>query len=274
MLVYDCGSEQHAEKVIEFMNANKITQTDIILSHNDYDHFDGIPKLIEAKKAGRIFTTLLLKYVDEILNELDDDRRKREATKKHILDLYDNIAKLSGSNLKDIYEQESDLPNGISFIGPDLESMIKTVAKAVKKDATSVQIDNETIVNATSLQIAVDVQDGKKLLLLGDTSVKNVTCNLKEYRYIHLPHHGKLASAEAIFDKIKDDKNDNIGNHIFIVSDNTGTTIGGSDALMASPVRKGKDIINTKTDGNIELGVRTYSSVTSARENYGLCFGS
>ena len=59
MIVYDCGSEQHAERVIEFMGDNKITQTDVILSHNDSDHFDGIPKLIENGKVGKIFTTPL-----------------------------------------------------------------------------------------------------------------------------------------------------------------------------------------------------------------------
>ena len=272
MVIYDCGSEQHAEKIIEFMNAKKITTTDIILSHNDSDHFDGIPKLIAEGKVGKIFTTLLLKYVDDILDKLDN-RHTRKATKEHILDLYSNIAQLSGSDLKDIYEHGAELPAGISFIGPDLDSMMTAVAKAVKNRDTSKQIDGETIVNATSLQIAVDVLGGRKLLLLGDTSVKNVTCNLKDYRYIHLPHHGKLTSAEAIFDKISADKSDNIGNHTFIISDNTGTTIGGSDALMASAIRKGKDIKNTKTDGNIEFGVRIYSTASSARDNYGLCFG-
>ena len=273
LILYDCGSEQHADEVLEFMDANDITKVDIILSHNDSDHFDGIPKLIEEDKVGRIFTTLLLKYVNNILEELDDDRRTREATKVRILKLYDNIKELSGCDLKDIYENASELPDGISFMGPDLDTMIKAVSKAVKKDDTSVQIDNETVVNSTSLQIEVAVQGGRKLLLLGDTSVKNVTCDLKEYRYIHLPHHGKLASAEAIFDKIINDKKGNIGNHTFVVSDNTGITNGGSDDLMASKKHKTKEIKNTKKDGSIEFAIKTFASVSIARENYGLCDG-
>jgi len=275
IVVYDCGSEQHAEKVIELMNSKGITKTDIILSHNDLDHFEGIPKLIEEKKVGKIFTTLLLKYVDDILEKLDDDRRTREATKKRILELYDNIATLSGCDLKDIYEDSDELPDGLSCIGPDFDTMITAVSKAVKKDDTSVTIDNETVVNSTSLQISVPVQGGKKLLLLGDTSVSNVTCSLKEYRYVHLPHHGKLASAEAIFDKIDTEDDGNSGIHTYIVSDNTGTTNGGSDDLMKSTLLiKGKNIRNTKTAGTIPLGVTVHVNVDSAREQYGLCFGS
>ncbi len=103
MVVYDCGSEQHANTVLKFMNDNSILKTDVILSHNDSDHFNGIQKLIDKDKVDRIFTTLLLKYVDAILKKLDDKRRKPDSTKEHILELYDNIFKLKGNNLKDIY---------------------------------------------------------------------------------------------------------------------------------------------------------------------------
>lgn len=273
MIVYDCGSEQHAEAIIKLMNDKGIKKTDIILSHNDGDHFDGIPKLIEEDKVDRIFTTLLLKYVDDILEMLDDDRRTRKATKERILELYDNIAQLSGTALKDIYEDSLELPIGINFIGPEKDTMIEAVSKAVKKDDTSIQIDNETIVNSTSLQISVEVKDGTKLLLLGDTSVKNVLCDLKEYKYIHLPHHGKLASAEDIFEIITNDPHDSFTDHTFIVSDNTGNSNGGSDALMSSSARKGKTIKNTKISGALELKKPVYQTNEKAREHYGLCFG-
>jgi glyoxylase-like metal-dependent hydrolase (beta-lactamase superfamily II) len=269
MIVYDCGSEQHAEKSIEFMEDNGITQADVILSHNDRDHFNGIQKLIDEDKVDRIFTTLLLKYVDEILDILDDKRRTREATKEHILELYDNIAKLSGNNLKDIYEDKDELPEGISFIGPDKETMFEAVAKAIEENDIQTPDGEETVVNATSLQIAISIQDGRKLLLLGDAAVENVTCDVPDYWYVQLPHHGKLASAEAIFDRINDD---DIANHTFLVSDNTGNTNGGSDDLMASSVSKGKEIKNTQ-NGDAEIGISSYATTKSARKDYGICCG-
>lgn len=269
MVVYDCGSEQHAETVIEFMDDKGVSQTDVILSHNDSDHFNGIQKLVDEDKVDKIFTTLLLKYVDEIVAKLDDKRRKREPTKKHILELYDNIAKLEGNNLKDIYMHENELPDGISFIGPEKDTMIEAVVKAIEENDIQTSNGEETIVNSTSLQIAVSIQDGKNLLLLGDVAVENVTSDLSDYWYIQLPHHGKLSSAEAIFEKIEDD---DMAKHTFLVSDNTGNSNGGSDNLMSSDVRKGKDIKNTK-NGSVELGISTYASVKSASENYGICCG-
>jgi hypothetical protein len=269
MVIYDCGSEQHAERLIEFMDVKGISKADIILSHNDRDHFNGIQKLIDEGKANKIFTTLLLKYVDDILDILNDDRRKRETTKKRILELYDNIAKLEGNYLRDIYIHGKELPEGISFIGPDKNTMMDTVAKAIKENDIQTSDGEETLVNATSLQISVSIQGGKKLLLLGDAAVQNVTCELTDYWYIQLPHHGKLTSAESIFERIEDD---DIAKHTFLVSDNTGNTNGGSDDLMASDVRKGKDIKNTIKD-DIEIGISSYSSVESAGRNYGICCG-
>ena len=60
-----------------------LKKTDVILSHNDSDHFSGIPKLIEAGKVGAIFTTLLLKeeHIDKIYEKLDDTRRTEDGTK-------------------------------------------------------------------------------------------------------------------------------------------------------------------------------------------------
>ena len=273
MAVYDCGSVQHAEKVIEIMDAKGITKVDIILSHNDHDHFNGILKLVEENKAGKIFTTLFLKHVDEILEKLDDDRRTDKATKKHILDLYDNIAALTGSDLKDIYIDEDELPDGIAFIGPDKDTMLELVAKAIEDKSITTTDGKETLVNAASLQISVSMQNDTRLLLVGDASVKNIVCDLMDYRFIQLPHHGKLESAKGIFEIIEDNDDNNIANYTFLVSDNTGTSNGGSNDLMKSDVRIGKDIKNTKTNGTIDIGTPTYSSVEYARKNYGICAG-
>ena len=264
LVVYDCGSEQHANKVLEFMQANSIEEMDVILSHNDSDHFDGIPTLIDSGKVRHIFTTLLLKHVDEVLKKLDDGRRNRDSTKKRILELYDNIAQLSGADLKDVYLDALELPEGIKFIAPDKETMLNAVVKAIEENDIHEKDGSETLVNATSLQFGVDVNDGKCLLLLADAAVENVTCDLDVYEYIQLPHHGKLASAEAIFDKIKAS---DLSNIVFIVSDNTGSSNGGSDKLIASEDWKGVRIRNTKTDGNVELKYTVHTTFKQAREN-------
>ena len=269
MFVYDCGSEQHADTVINFMNLKEILKTNFILSHNDHDHFNGLPKLISAGKVDKIYTTLLLKYIDDILNKLDDDRRTRDATKERILKLYHNIADLSGNNLKDIYENIALLPNGTSLIGPDKETMIDAVVKAIKENDIQSIEGSETLVNATSLQISMPITDIDCLILLGDAAVENIKCDLSSYRYIQLPHHGKLASAEAIFENIPSDE---IANHTFIVSDNTGITNGGSDNLMKSPIRLGKDIKNTKY-GDQNINFISFNSVSSASKKYGVCSG-
>jgi len=254
MIVYDCGSEQHAERVIDFAESeffsNEEFQMDVILSHNDKDHFDGILKLIDSGKVRNIYTTLLLKYVDEILEKLDDGKRNRESTKKHILELYDNIAQLSGiASLKDVYEDGLDLPEGIELIGPELDTMIDSAVKAIEENDISHVDGSETLVNSTSLQFKIAVEGEKGLLLVADAAPENIVSDLNDYDYIQLPHHGKLASAEAVFNKIR---LANLSSITFIVSDNTGTSNGGSNDLMSSKVRYGKVIENTK-DGDVEL---------------------
>ena len=266
LIVYDCGSTQHAEKVIEFINdkfsSEELFKIDVILSHNDKDHFDGIITLVESGKVRNIFTTLLLLYVDEILKKLDDGRRNRESTKKHILELYDNIAKLSRSGLKDVYKDELELPEDIEFIGPSLDTMLDAVVKAIEENDITTKDGSETIVNSTSLQFKVSTQNKKDLLLVADTAPENITCDLNDYAYIQLPHHGKLASAEAVFDKI--DKS-NFSNITFIVSDNTGNSNGGSEDLMSSNIRLGKNIENTR-DGDVVLQTVVHTNRTQASQ--------
>ena len=104
LIIYDCGSKEHAETVMSYMKKNNFTQAKLILSHNDSDHFNGIPTLLENNKLSSIRTVLLLKYKDDILKRIDDKRKTRESVSKQILEKYDNIAKLSGENLEDIYE--------------------------------------------------------------------------------------------------------------------------------------------------------------------------
>ena len=84
LYIYDCGSSKHAEEVIQYMDKNGYEKATLILSHNDSDHFDGIPTLIANDRISSIRTTLLLKYVDEILERIDDKRRNRDTVKQEI----------------------------------------------------------------------------------------------------------------------------------------------------------------------------------------------
>lgn len=246
-IVYDCGSVEHAERVIKLLDKYGISKTDVILSHNDSDHFNGIPYLIEQGYVNKLFTNLLLKYKDDILDKIDDGRRNRESIGNAIKEAYDNIASLSGTvELMDIYENIDELPEHVTFIGPSCEYMVAAVAKGLDGRQGDT-IDKETVINATSIQIQLDFAD-KKLLLTGDCSAEAISedIDLRKYQYIQLPHHGKYVHAEKIFERV--------GNNflnLFLVSDNTGNSIGGSDELMGN--RKGRRIQNTKKDGDYTI---------------------
>ena len=89
LVIYDCGSEEHAMRVIEYMDDHGYNQAKLILSHNDADHFDGIPKLLEEKRLSYIYTTLLLKYKENILEIMNDGRKTKKSIGKDILEKYD-----------------------------------------------------------------------------------------------------------------------------------------------------------------------------------------
>ena len=241
-VIYDCGSEEHAKRVKNFLEEKGINNIYVILSHNDEDHFKGIQWLRENVEIKGIYTILLLKYVDDIYEKINDKRRTKEAIRDQILELYNNIAKLSGENLKDIFEEIFEL-NDIDIVGPSYEYMINAVAKQLD-GRESDQIDSETIFNAISVQAQVKVQ-GKKLLLTGDASYASIEDKIREYDSIQLPHHGKSKQAKEIFDELAE-KNYKI---TYIVSDNTGDSNGGSDDLDTT----GKIVYNTNNDGDINV---------------------
>lgn len=246
VVVYDCGCEEHAKRVIEYMDKNKVNKIKVILSHNDSDHFNGIPYLIKEGKVSAVYTVLLLKYKDELLEKIDDKRRNRDSIGETIKEIYSNIAALSEKvSLKDIYEQKK-ISTDIMVVGPDKEYMLDAVAKGIDSREGDT-IDKETIVNATSIQIRFTMDSDKFLLLCGDCSYAAIEDKVKEYSYIQLPHHGKKTQAEEIF-KAKEGENETI----YIVSDNTGNSNGGSDDLP----ERGHQIRNTKK-GDIKLDAST-----------------
>lgn len=242
IIVYDCGSEEHAIRVIEYLDKESIDKVKVILSHNDADHFDGILKLLELNRVEKIYTVLLLKHVDDILEKIDDGRKTRESIKNQILEKYDNIAQLGNKNILEDTWGGVKITEKIEVVGPSEEYLLSAFAKAL--DTTEGEtIDSETIVNATSVQVAIDMGYNNKALLCGDCSFAAIEDKIKDYNLIQLPHHGKKDQAEKIFEA-----NNKRNDVLYIVSDNTGTTNGGSDKLKTTGYR----VKNTK-DGDIEV---------------------
>lgn len=223
LVIYDCGCEEHAKRVVEYMNNCGYSKAKLVLSHNDADHFDGIPYLIEQGVVSEVYTLLLLKYKDELLDKINDKRRTRDSIAQSIEEIYSNIYSLSGKvALKDIFT-DKNVASSVNIIGPDKEYSLNAVAKRID-GRESDDIDKETIVNAVSTQVSVDLGGNKKLLLTGDSSFESIKDSIKVHSAIQLPHHGKLEQAEDIFLEKNIDT-------IYFVSDNTGNSNGGSDEL-------------------------------------------
>ena len=96
LVIYDCGCQEHAERVLDYMKKARYTQAEFILSHNDADHFDGLPYLIEAGVISRVYTLLLLKYKKELLKLIGEGRVTEDSLTRKIQEKYDSIYSLSG----------------------------------------------------------------------------------------------------------------------------------------------------------------------------------
>lgn len=229
LVVYDCGCEEHARRVIQYMRVHNYSKAKLVLSHNDADHFDGIPYLIEQGALSEVYTLLLLKYKDDLLDRVNDHRRTRDSIARNIEEIYANIYSLSQKvALKDIFT-DTIVATGVTIPGPDKEYALDAVAKRIDNRESDI-IDKETIVNAVSTQLSIDFGGNHRLLLTGDSSFAAIEDAVKVHSAIQLPHHGKLDQAELIFDCKGNDT-------IYFVSDNTGDSNGGSDALRATHPR-------------------------------------
>lgn len=260
LVIYDCGCEDYANWVISYMKEHNYSKVKVVLSHNDDDHFKGIPILVEKDKTSEITTVLLLKYVDKLLDIIDDGRKNRESLKRQILDTYDNIAQLSGNNLKDAFEH-IEISDGIKISGPGKDYILDAAAKGL--DSTEGDtIDRSTITNATSIHLEITL-DNKKILLTGDSSFESVmTENLENFKVIQLPHHGNADIGERIFNETKKDLDKQ-----YIISDNTGNSNGGSDKLNT----KGYRVMNTKEKGLLTLDESIISQSRTVTGNLGIC---
>ena len=75
LYLYDCGSIEHAERVLKYMEKTGHHRVTIILSHNDGDHYDGINYLLEKGVVEGVYTILLYKhkYLDQLREIIGDD---------------------------------------------------------------------------------------------------------------------------------------------------------------------------------------------------------
>ena len=242
LVIFDCGCEEHADRVLHYMKKRGYSKAKLVLSHNDGDHFDGIPYLIEQDKISDIYTLLLLKYKDELLKRINDKRITRDSLAGRISEIFENIYSLSGLvKLRDIFTDTQVCP-GVTIVGPDQEYALDAVAKRIDNRQGDT-IDKETVVNAVSTQVKVKVGTNN-LLLCGDSSYEAIKDKLEEYSLIQLPHHGKKEQADSIFEQ-----KGSLG-ITYYVSDNTGNTNGGSKDLP----KRGYVIKNTKTGDQICTG--------------------
>ncbi len=255
LVIYDCGCEEHANRVIDYMDKHHYSKAKLVLSHNDADHFDGIPYLIEAGKISDVYTLLLLKYKDDLLEKINDKRITRDSLTRRISEIFANIYSLSGKVvLKDIFS-DTFICNGISIIGPDKEYALDAVAKRIDNRQGDT-IDKETVVNAVSTQVKVIVGT-KNLLLCGDSSYEAIKNKLSGFSLIQLPHHGKKEQADRIFEQ-----KGSVG-ITYYVSDNTGNSNGGSDDLPVQGYNikntlKGDQECSSNSVGLINAPIRSY----------------
>lgn len=236
LIVYDCGHTRHAQEVENFLEANSlISQVYIVVSHNDSDHTNGVIELLEylynEQYMVTVYSSLYLKSARKVLDVLDDERRTLPATKKHILEKFDNIKEIVekaqgyGFTVKDAAVNTKVAIGTIA--GPTEDEFVEVVAQAIEDDSVT-KIEGETVMNAASVQLKCELDGAQTILLCGDASPSYLH-NLDSYEIIQLPHHGKLDDAQRIFEELKDSYS-----KTYLVSDNTGSgaTSGGSDKLV------------------------------------------
>lgn len=242
LIVYDCGHAKHAEYVESFLKGNStITAVHIVVSHNDSDHTDGVCGLLDwlseqDQYTVKVYTHQYLKYVDTILDIIDDGRRKREKLKEALLEVFNHIKVIIET--ADYYgftaiEALSETSVGsCTIVGPTVDEFTAVAAQAVDKRASDTVGEGdaqESNMNAASVQLKCIFDNGKGALLCGDATPKFLK-NISSYDTIQLPHHGQEADAKAVFSKLggKSYSKD------YLISDNTGSaqTSGGSDDLV------------------------------------------
>lgn len=237
LIVYDCGHDKHAEMVKVFLrNNNLIREIHIVVSHNDSDHTYGIVPLLEYLSGEQyevsVYTSLYLKHADKVKEVLDDGRRSKKSICNHILEVFDNIAEIVEMAQSYGFSVEDAIKGvtvaGAQIVGPTETEFVEVVAKAVEEDGSCTS-NGETVMNAASVQLKCNLDNGKKILLCGDATPQFLK-DLETYDIIQLPHHGQYEDGVEVLDKLGDASY----RKDFLISDNTGSgpTSGGSSKLV------------------------------------------
>lgn len=218
MLVYDCGSVEHAVRVMEVMSKNGISKIDCVLSHNDLDHFAGIKYLVDNECIERIYTVNPFAHIKEI-KSIFGNRLNEKVIEKRLAKEYSNIHSVL-DYVVDIYDNSNNLiPNdiitGFKVVAPNYDYAMNCIAKCIDTRESNV-IDGESLINSPSVCLYGKCKES--ILLTGDSSFDNIVDNLSNVNYIQLPHHGKEEQANELIDYF--DKN---GKDVtYLVSNNTG----------------------------------------------------
>ena len=238
LIVYDCGHIKHSEYVMSFLKEHReISNVHIVVSHNDSDHTAGICDLLNRLHDQKCYTVQIYahlydRHVGAILSAIDDGRRSRESLKDCLLEEFNHIREIKETAEKNHYRVVEALSGtavaNARIAGPTQEEFIRVAAQAVDKRASNT-VEEETVMNAASVQLKCSIDNNRTILLCGDAAPSFIR-NLNDYELIQLPHHGQLADAQDIFFKLGGDAY----KKTFLISDNTGTgkTSGGSDALV------------------------------------------
>ena len=180
LIVYDCGHTRHAEEVESFLKSHSfINSVDIVVSHNDDDHTNGISSLldylfVEKYTSVTVYTSLYLKSAKKVL-ELLDGRHTLPATKHHILETFDKIKEIVETAqgysfiVKDAIVNTTVSSAVATIVGPAEEDFLEVVAQAISNNSVT-KIEGETVMNAASIQLKCELDNGDNLLLCGDAS--------------------------------------------------------------------------------------------------------
>lgn len=263
LVVYDCGHSRHAQEVEDFLEKHSaIKVVDVVVSHNDSDHTGGVCELLNwlkdsGKYTVRVFTHQYLKYVDKILDTVDDGRRNRESLKKSLLEKFDHIKEIIETATDCGFDCVNAVPDTAvgtcTIVGPTEDEFIEVAAKAIdsrESDNIGEGDAQETVMNAASVQLKCTLSDENTILLCGDAS-PDYLHELDSYIYIQLPHHGQLDDAMAIFDELGGDAY----KKQYLVSDNSGSgkTSGGSDNLVDFMKKEKYNAAHNTKNGVVEL---------------------
>lgn len=267
VIVYDCGHSSHAKYILNFLQKKStIDKVNIVISHNDSDHTDGVVDLLEGLYKGKynnvtVYSHHYQNHAEKIKNGVKDGRRTKTGVQKHLEDEYKNteeiisVTKVFGFESKEIKLGE-EIETGCTIVGPKEKHFYDSVSKAVDNRVNNIVEKgkgSETVKNAPSVQLSCVLEGKTKMLLCGDACPEYLE-NLDYYDIIQFPHHGQKADGEAVLEKLTCSYN-----KTFFISDNTGdgVTSGGSDALIDYLKKENYDKVFNTSKKNVNLPLLT-----------------